>query len=100
MSATRLPLSAVVLALIGFAAVLPARAETPNVTAVLSSSETAVGQPVQLEIQVTGASNPKQPGAITVDGLDIRSAGVSRQYQVNNFSISYSFSFNYTIMPL
>ncbi|MFN2477063.1 MAG: BatD family protein, partial [Chthoniobacterales bacterium] len=34
------------------------------------------------------------------DGLDIRSAGVSRQYQMQNFSVSYSFTYNFTIMPL
>lgn len=71
----------------------------PSLTAVLTESETSVGRPVQLEIQVTGASNPKPPGGITVDGLDIRSAGVSRQYQMQNFNVSYSFTYNYTIMP-
>ncbi len=76
------------------------RAAEPSVTAVLTESETAVGHPVQLEIQVTGASNPKPPGEITVDGLDIRSGGVSRQYQMNNFSVSYSFTYNYMVMPL
>ena len=83
-----------------FAATASARADSPSVTAVLSNSETAVGQPVQLELQVTGASNPKPPRDFTVDGLDIRSAGVSRQYQMNNFSVSYSFTYNYTVMPL
>src|SRR5947209_17037211 len=77
-----------------------ARAAEPSVTAVLNDSETVVGRPVQLEIQVTGASNPKPPGDITVEGLDIRSAGVSRQYQMNNFSVNYSFTYNYTILPL
>ena len=69
-------------------------------TAVLDSSETNLGNPVQMQIVVTGASNPKPPGDIAVDGLDIRSAGVSRQYQMQNFSVSYSFTYNYTIMPL
>ncbi|MDQ6624877.1 MAG: BatD family protein [Verrucomicrobiota bacterium] len=77
-----------------------ASAAEPSVTAVLSSSQTALGQPVQLEIQVTGTANPKPPTDIVVDGLDIRSAGVSRQYQMQNFSVSYSFTYNYTIMPL
>ena len=72
----------------------------PTVTAVLTESETAVGRPVQLEIQVTGASNPKPPGEIGVDGLDIRAAGTSRNYQMQNLSVSYSFTYNYTIMPL
>ena len=90
--------SAVLIAL--FAAMPTALAQQPTVTAVLDSSEAALGNPVQLQIVVTGASNPKPPGAITVDGLDIRSAGVSRQYQMQNFSVSYSFTYNYTIMPL
>ena len=75
-------------------------AADPRLTAVLSNSETDVGQPVQLEIQVTGASNPKPPAEITVDGLEIQAAGTSRQYQMQNFNVSYSFTFTYTIMPL
>ncbi|MDQ6911579.1 MAG: BatD family protein [Verrucomicrobiota bacterium] len=87
------------LSLIFFVAAI-ARAAEPSVTAVLSSSETAVGQPVELQIQITGAANPKSPGEIKVDGLDIRSAGVSRQYQMQNFSVSYNFTYNYNIFPL
>ena len=80
--------------------VAAAGAQQPSATAVLSNSETAIARPVQLEIQVTGASNPTPPAEIVVDGLDIRSAGTSRQYSMQNFSVSYSFTFNYTIMPL
>ncbi len=87
------------LSLIFFVAAV-ARAAEPSVTAVLSNSETAVGQPVELQIQVTGAANPKPPGDIKVDGLDIRSAGVSRQYNMQNFSVSYSFTYNYNIFPM
>ncbi|MFL6594598.1 MAG: BatD family protein [Chthoniobacterales bacterium] len=77
-----------------------ARAAEPSVTAVLDQSETVVGGMVQLEIRISGASNPKPPGDIKVDGLDIRSGGVSRQYQMNNFSVNYSFTYNYMILPL
>lgn len=86
--------------IVGLGGIASALAATPGVTAVLTDSETAVGRPVQLEIQVTGASNPQPPGEIAVDGLEIRSTGTSRQYQMNNFNVSYSFTFNYTIMPL
>ncbi len=89
-----------VVALLALSCATVARADEPSVTAVLTESETTVGRPVQLQIQVTGASNPKPPGEISVDGLDIRSAGVSRQYQLNNFSMSYSFTYNFTVMPL
>ncbi|MBA3273695.1 MAG: hypothetical protein H0T11_07465, partial [Chthoniobacterales bacterium] len=82
------------LALFGLAIAHSAAAAEPSATAALSSSQTAVGQPVQIEIRVTGASNPKPPGEILVDGLDIRSAGVSRQYQMSGFNVSYSFTFN------
>ena len=50
---------------------LPARqllAAAPTVTAVLSSSETAMGQPVQLQIKVTGSNSAKPPAEIAVDG--------------------------------
>ncbi len=81
------------------AAVTTALAQEPNVTAVLTDAETTIGRPVQLQIQVSGASSPKPPAQITVDGLDIRAAGTSRQYQMQNFSVSYSFTFSYTIFP-
>lgn len=82
-----------------FFASVTGRADEPSVTAVLTDSETNVGRPVQLAIQVTGANNPKPPADISVEGLDIRSAGVSREYQMRNFSVSYSFTYNYTVMP-
>ncbi|MDQ3119798.1 MAG: BatD family protein [Verrucomicrobiota bacterium] len=94
-SRTRIALGA----LLVLASGLSASAE-PTVTAVLTESETALGRPVQLEIQVSGASNPKPPGEIAVDGLDIRAAGTSRNYQMQNFSVSYSFTYSYTIMPM
>jgi hypothetical protein len=53
------------------------RAADPSVTAVLTDSETVVGRPVQLQIEIAGSSSPKPPAEITVDGLDIRSAGTS-----------------------
>jgi hypothetical protein len=87
------------LCLFGLASIHSALAESPSVTAVLSNSEAVVGEVVHLEIQVTGASNPKPPGEVKVDGLDIRSGGVSRQYQMNNFSVSYSFTYDYMILP-
>ncbi len=52
-----------------------------------------------MEIQVTGVSNPKPPAEIAVDGLDILSAGTSRQYQMQNFNINYSFTFTYAVTP-
>jgi hypothetical protein len=75
-------------------------AASASVTAVLSNSETAVGQPVQLQIKVTGAASAKPPGEMPVDGLDIRFSGQSQLLEGRNFQFSYSYIYNYTVMPL
>ena len=89
-----------VLALLLFSVVPFTRADSPSVTAVLSSSETEVDQPVQLQIKITGDNNANPPAEINVDGLDIRYAGESQLVEGRNFRFTYSFVYNYTIMPL
>jgi hypothetical protein len=76
------------------------RADAPTVTAVLTSSETEVDRPVQLQIKVTGDQSATPPNDIAVDGLDIRYAGQSQLVEGRNFHFSYSFVYNYTVMPL
>ncbi len=76
------------------------RADPPTVTAVLTSSETEVDQPVQLQIKVSGDTEAVPPNDIAVDGLDIRSAGSSQLVEGRNFRFTYSFIYNYTILPL
>ncbi len=76
------------------------RAEAPTVTAVLTSSETEVDRPVQLQIKITGDANAIPPNEITVDGLDIRYTGQSQLVEGRNFRFTYSFVYNYTILPL
>ena len=75
-------------------------AAPPTVTAVLNNSSTAVGEPVQLQIKVTGSANARPPGAISADGLDIRYTGQSQLLEGRNFQFTYSFIYNYTVMPL
>jgi len=77
-----------------------ARAASADVTAVLSNSNSAVGQPVQLQIKVTGSASARPPSAISVDGLDIRFSGQSQLLEGRNFQFTYSYIYNYTIMPL
>jgi hypothetical protein len=77
----------------------PIMAAAPTVTAVLSNSNTAVGQPVQLQIKVTGSSSARPPGQIFVDGLDIRYTGQSQLLEGHNFQFTYSFIYSFTIMP-
>jgi BatD DUF11 like domain len=74
-------------------------ADSPSVTAVLSNSEAAVGQMVQLEIRVRGAGEATVPD-IAVDGLEIHGTGTSRQFEMRNFTTTSSVSYNYTVLPL
>jgi BatD DUF11 like domain len=90
----------VVVALCAMTTAGPLRAAGPSVTAVLSNSSTAVGQPVQLQIKVVGSSSARPPGEIVVDGLDIRYTGQSQLLEGRNFQFTYSFIYNYTIMPM
>src|SRR3954468_9824485 len=71
-----------------------------SVTAVLSNSSTAVGEPVQLQIKVSGSASVKHPGTIAVDGLDIRFTGQSQLLEGRNFQFSYSYIYNNTVMPI
>ena len=88
-----------VAALTGFFSSGAVFADSPSVTAVLSNSEVAVGETVRLQIRITG-SDAKPPGQITVDGLDIRQTGTEQHYEMNNFSVSQSVIYNYTVLPM
>jgi len=77
-----------------------ALAESPSVTAVLSNSEAAVGETVQLELKISGADNIEVPRDIDVDGLEIHKTGTSQQFEMRNFTTSRSTIYIYTILPL
>src|SRR5213592_2786233 len=77
-----------------------ARADSPSVTAVLSNSETVVGETVELQIKVTGPGDANPPEEISIDGLEIHGTGQSRRFEIHNFSTSSSVTYNYTILPL
>src|SRR5688572_22241516 len=53
-------------------------AASPTVTATLNNSSTVVGQPVQLQIKVTGSASARPPGQISAEGLEIRYSGQSQ----------------------
>src|ERR1043166_4383857 len=74
--------------------------DSPSVTAVLSNSETVVGETVELQIKVTGPGDARPPEEISIDGLEIHATGQSRQFEIHNFSTSSSVTYNYTILPL
>src|SRR5215470_19912995 len=77
-----------------------AYADSPSVTAVLNSSEAVLGETVQVEIRVTGARGANAPDEIMVDGLEIRRTGTSQRIEMNNFSLTSSVVYDYTVMPL
>src|SRR5438270_3501620 len=88
------------LASIAIAAMQSSVAASPSVTAVLSDSQPAVGQIVQLEIKVNGANSANVPESISIEGLEIHQTGTSRQFEVHNFDVTSSVTYNYTILPL
>src|SRR3989440_415585 len=88
------------LALITIAATQSGFAASPSVTAVLSDSQPAVGQMVQLEIKVNGANSANVPETISIDGLEINQTGTSRQFEMPNFDATSSVIYNSTVLPL
>ena len=77
-----------------------ALADSPKITAVLTSSEVVVGETVQLEIQIDNArASAITPRAIDVPGLQIRYTGESTQMTMRNLSVSSSITYSYTILP-
>jgi len=86
-------------ALIAFAGNERAFADSLNVTAVLTSSETVLGEPVQLQIRVTGARAADVPDEIVADGLQIHRTGTSQHFEMNNFNVTSSVVYDYTVMP-
>ena len=77
-----------------------AYAESPSVTAVLNSSEAALGETVKLEIRITGARGAEAPEEIMVDGLEIHRTGTSQRIEMNNLTLTSSVVYDYTVMPL
>jgi hypothetical protein len=91
--------------LLAFVIASTTRAASPSVTAVLSNSQPAVGEMVQLEIKVTGATNARAPEDIIADGLQIHRTGEQYESQLrfgfgsqqqNSSSVIYT----YTVMPM
>src|SRR3984893_12780794 len=91
---------ALLLGTLGFFVVVCAFADSPSVTAVLSNSEGAVGETVQLQIRVTGGRSADAPEKIAVDGLQIYRTGTSQHFEMNNFNVTSSVIYDYTILPM
>src|SRR5205809_1857957 len=101
MHARMLTLQRVFIAVFGLIATAQfAHADSPSVTAVLNSSEAALGETIQLEIRITGARGAEAPDEIMVDGLEIHRTGTSQRIEMNNLSLTSSVIYDYTVMPL
>ena len=85
---------------LGLFVVVCAFADSPSVTAVLSNSEAAVGETVQLQIRVTGGRSADAPEKIAVDGLQIYRTGTSQHFEMNNFNVTSSVIYDYAILPM
>ena len=83
---------------------LPRASEAQQVQAELSQDYAAVGQPVRLNISVTGGRGAQVPQQLKIDGIDARFVGKSEQMQwqmgkggVNSTATSI---YSYLIVPL
>lgn len=76
-----------------------ALADSPTVTAVLDNDHIAVGETAQLQIKVSNARNAEAPEDISVDGLEIHRTGTEQHLEMNNFNVTSSVIYNYTILP-
>ena len=89
-----------ILALVATVQIQSALADSPKITAVLTSSDVVVGETVQLQIQIDNAgTSAKPPSDIDVPGLQIHFTGKETQIMWKNFSPSSSITYNYTILP-
>jgi len=69
------------------------------VNAQLSRSQTSVGVPVQLLVEVEGSTNVVLPDVIPVDGLQIQRTGQQTRVEIINFRMKTSAVYSYTVYP-
>src|SRR5437762_12858841 len=85
------------------AAVEFAFADSPSVTAVLSNSETAVGETVELQIKVTGPGDTRAPEQIPAEGLEIYRTGEDSSSEIKfgagGMQVTRSVTYTYTVLP-
>ena len=65
----------------------------------LSSPTTAPGQPMEIVLTVRDARSAEVPETINVPGLKIQLFGRSTRFEMNNFQITSSLTFTYTVIP-
>jgi len=68
-------------------------------TAGLSSPAAVVGRPVEMVITVRDARSAEVPQTLNVPGLRIELMGRSTRFEMNNFKISSSLTYTYSVLP-
>src|SRR5205085_3802690 len=78
-------------------------ADPPSVTAVLSNSETVVGETVELQIKVTGPGDAHVQEQIPVNGLEIYRTGENSSsvisFGAGGMQLTRSVTYTYTVLP-
>ncbi|MFM8983596.1 MAG: BatD family protein [Spartobacteria bacterium] len=65
----------------------------------LSSPTTAPGQPMEIVLTVRDARSAEVPETINVPGLRIQLFGRSTRFEMNNFQITSSLTYTYSVVP-
>ncbi len=68
-------------------------------TAGLSSPATVVGRPVEIVVTVRDARSAEVPQSLNVPGLRIELLGRSTRFEMNNFKITSSLTYTYSVLP-
>jgi hypothetical protein len=68
-------------------------------TAGLSSPATVVGRPVEMVVTVRDARSAEVPQSLNVPGLRIELLGRSTRFEMNNFKITSSLTYTYSVLP-
>lgn len=68
-------------------------------TAGLSSPATVVGRPVEIVVTVRDARSAEVPQSLNVPGLRIELMGRSTRFEMNNFKITSSLTYTYSVLP-
>jgi hypothetical protein len=70
-----------------------------DATAGLSSPATVVGRPVQIVVTVRDARSAEVPQSVNLPGLRIELLGRSTRFEMNNFQVTSSLTYTYSIFP-
>ncbi len=77
----------------------PLALHAQEATAGLSSPSTYVGRPVEIVVTVRDARSAEVPERVNVPGLEIQLFGRSTRFEMNNFKITSSLTYTYSVIP-